>query len=39
MEMYSEELKELDRNTVQFMIDDMQDIINKQQAQLAEKDQ
>lgn len=39
MEMYSEELRELDRNTVQFMIDDMQNIINRQQAALAEKDQ
>lgn len=39
MEMFSNELKELDRNTVQFMIDDMQDIINKQKIQLAEKEQ
>ena len=39
MEMYSDELRELDRNTVQFMIDDMQDIINRQQTQLAEQTQ
>lgn len=28
--MYSKELQELDRNTVQYMIDEMQEIINEQ---------
>lgn len=34
MEMFSKELQELDRNTVQYMIDEMQDQIDKQQAEL-----
>lgn len=29
MEMYSKELQEMDRNTVQYMIDEMQDEINE----------
>ena len=36
MEMYSKELQELDRNTVQYMIDEMQETINRQDAQLAQ---
>ena len=36
MEMYSKELQELDRNTVQYMIDEMQETINQQDAQLAQ---
>ena len=31
MEMFSKELQKLDRNTVQYMIDDMQDTIDAQQ--------
>ncbi|MBQ8558681.1 MAG: hypothetical protein IJ439_01660, partial [Tyzzerella sp.] len=38
MEMFSKELLELDRNTVQYMIDEMQDEIDSQKEQLAEKD-
>lgn len=38
MEMFSKELLELDRNTVQYMIDDMQETIDAQNAALAEKD-
>ncbi|WP_321002861.1 hypothetical protein [Eisenbergiella porci] len=34
MEMFSEELKEMDRNTVQYMIDEMQETINAQAAAL-----
>lgn len=30
MEMFSKELQELDRNTVQYMIDEMQDVIDTQ---------
>lgn len=44
MEMFSKELQELDRNTVQYMIDEMQEVIDAQQklievlkARLAEK--
>jgi hypothetical protein len=37
MEMFSEELRELDRNTVQYMIDVMQDEINAQKGMLDEK--
>lgn len=37
MEMFSKELQELDRNTVQYMIDEMQDEINEQRAQLEEQ--
>jgi hypothetical protein len=35
--MFSEELRELDRNTVQYMIDVMQDEINAQKGMLDEK--
>lgn len=38
MRMFSKELLELDRNTVQLMIDEMQDEINVQKNQLEEKD-
>ena len=38
MEMYSKELQELDRNTVQYMIDEMQETINRKNAQLNQKD-
>lgn len=38
MNMFSKELLELDRNTVQFMIDEMQDEIDSQKEQLQEKD-
>ncbi len=37
MEMYSKELQELDRNTVQYMIDEMQETINRKDAQLSQK--
>ena len=30
MEMFSKELQELDRNTVQYMIDEMQEVIDAQ---------
>ena len=36
--MFSKELLELDRNTVQLMIDEMQDEIDSQKVQLQEKD-
>ena len=38
MEMFSKELQELDQNTVQYMIDEMQDEIDRQREQLEEKD-
>ena len=38
MGMFSKELLELDRNTVQLMIDEMQDEIDSQKVQLQEKD-
>lgn len=38
MGMFSKELLELDRNTVQYMIDDMQDTINEQKSLLKQKD-
>ena len=38
MNMFSKELLELDRNTVQLMIDEMQDEIDSQKVQLNEKD-
>ena len=38
MRMFSKELLELDRNTVQLMIDEMQDEINAQKNMLEEKD-
>ena len=34
MEMFSKELQELDRNTVQYMINEMQDTINAQKEQI-----
>ena len=37
MGMFSKELKELDRNTVQYMIDDMQDEINAQKETIVEQ--
>ncbi len=39
MGMFSKELQELDRNTVQYMIDDMQDEIDAQKELLSQKDQ
>lgn len=39
MEMFSKELYELDRNTVQYMIDEMQDTIDAQKNELDKKDQ
>ena len=38
MNMFSKELLELDRNTVQLMIDEMQDEIDSQKVKLQEKD-
>ena len=38
MGMFSEMLRELDRNTVKYMVDDMREKIEKQEAELAEKD-
>jgi alkyl hydroperoxide reductase subunit AhpC len=38
MEMWSEELLELDRNTVQYMVDEMQEEITKQKKELSRKD-
>ena len=38
MGYFSEELRILDRNTVQLMIDEMQDRIDRQSEQLGEKD-
>lgn len=38
MEMYSKELLELDRNTVQYMMDEMQAEINQQRKQLEEQE-
>ena len=38
MGMFSKELLELDRNTVQYMIDVMQDTINEKDAELQKKD-
>ena len=35
--MFSKELQELDKNTVQYMIDEMQDTIDEQKALLEEK--
>lgn len=37
MGLFSKELRELDRNTVQLMIDEMQDEINEQREQLNQK--
>lgn len=36
--MFSKELQELDRNTVQYMMDEMQDEIDEQKQLLEEKD-
>ena len=36
MDMYSKELQELDRNTVQYMIDEMGEEINRQQGQITD---
>lgn len=38
MSMFSKELLELDKNTVQYMIDEMQDEINRMKADAREKD-
>ena len=38
MEMFSKELKELDRNTVQYMIDEMQEEIDGMRRELSDKD-
>ena len=38
MNMFSKELAELDKNTVQYMIDEMQDEIDEKTQQLQEKD-
>ncbi|XCP85713.1 PD-(D/E)XK nuclease family transposase [Roseburia hominis] len=37
MKMFSKELLELDRNTVQYMIDEMQDTIDRQKAELEKQ--
>ena len=39
MEMFSEELYELDKNTVQYMIDEMQDTIDRQENTIIELEQ
>ena len=39
MGMFSKELQELDRNTVQYMIDDMQDEINAQKETIVEQEE
>ncbi len=39
MDMFSKELLELDRNTVQYMIDEMQETIERQEKQLEEMQQ
>lgn len=39
MSMFSEELRELDRNTVQLMIDEMQEELNEKNQELEEKNQ
>ncbi len=38
MEMFSKELRELDRNTVQYMIDEMQEEIDGMKRELSDKD-
>ena len=38
MEMFSRELQELDRNTVQYMMDEMQEEIDQQKEKLDQKD-
>ena len=37
MGIFSEELKILDRNTVKYMVDEMQETIDEQKKQLKEK--
>lgn len=37
MEMFSKELLELDKNTVQLMIDEMQEEINQQQMKISQQ--
>lgn len=39
MGIFSEELKILDRNTVKYMVDQMQETIDEQKVQIAKKDQ
>ncbi len=39
MRIFSKELEELDKNTVQYMIDEMQDTIDAQKDQLNQKDE
>ena len=39
MGIFSEELLQMDRNTVQYMIDEMQETIDRQKEVLAEKEQ
>lgn len=39
MRMFSEELRELDRNTVQLMIDELQEQVDRQAAEIGRKDQ
>ena len=39
MGLFSEELKILDKNTVMYMIDEMQDTIDEQKAELSQKDE
>jgi septal ring factor EnvC (AmiA/AmiB activator) len=39
METYSKELLELDRGTVQYMIDEMQDEIDKQKKMIEQKEE
>ena len=39
MGIFSKELEELDKNTVQYMIDEMQDTIDAQKEQLSRKDE
>ena len=39
MQIFSKELLEMDRNTVKFMIDEMQEELEKQNQQLREKDE
>ncbi len=39
MGFFSEELRILDRNTVQYMIDEMQETIDRQKEQLSQKDE
>ena len=36
--MYSKELRELDSNTVQYMIDQMQEDLNRNDAQLSQQE-